>query len=158
MAASATNRTAIWPALKANRVSGNRLEKRRGCRLRCRWRRLARPLGYAQSEKLTDIDHFGLTLGRCFTKAINQRSNPCNNSHRLVRVRPTMSTYHVDWQSLPPATLAGLSFARVPERARLRAAGRSAADAPATVDDAKKSRRVKRPREADVDGFDARCG
>ena len=35
------------------------------------------PLGCAQSEKLTDIDHFGLNARALLTKAMNQTSDPC---------------------------------------------------------------------------------
>jgi len=64
-------------AAETNRVSGNRLRIPEDAGLSCRWRRSARPLGYAQSEKLTDIDHFRLTARALLTKAINQTRDPC---------------------------------------------------------------------------------
>ena len=64
-------------AAETNRVSGNRLRIPEDAGLSCRWRRSARPLGYAQSEKLTDIDHFGLNARALLTKAMNQTSDPC---------------------------------------------------------------------------------
>src|SRR5262249_51191085 len=56
---------------------GDRPGIREDAGLSCRWRRSARPLGCAQSEKLTDIDHFGLSARALLTKAINQTCDPC---------------------------------------------------------------------------------
>jgi hypothetical protein len=72
--------------------------------LACRWRRWARPLCRAQPEKLTDINHFGYALRRCFTKAMGRTEvRASGRVAGLASVRLTMSTYHVD---LPKSTTA----------------------------------------------------
>jgi hypothetical protein len=53
---------------------------------------------------LTDINHFGYALRRCFTKAMGRTEvRASGRVAGLAGVRLTMSTYHVD---LPKSTTA----------------------------------------------------